>query len=287
MKRTIVACISDTHANSKLGLLSPHATLWDENAKGEIIDYNPALNAVQEQLWDWYLNDKEEVRRLADGDDIVLIHNGDMTHGSRFLKEVVGTRIEDQLAIAEANIRPWLNTPGVKHAFFVKGTASHEFGEGSAPMSVARSLRGYYDFPIEVPYHVEMDIDGYRIDAAHHGAHPGTRNWLKGRSLMYYTQDIMTELLMDGRDPPHAILRGHYHQYVSEIVTCWARGKNWRTYAAVCPAYGFPDSFARKVARSPGQVWVGCIALELVDGKLLKEHPFVRKVDFRTKRVID
>lgn len=287
MKRKILAVISDTHGNSRLGLLSPQTQLWDENAQGDIVEVNPTLNPIQEQLWDWYLEDKYQIEKLADGDEIVLVHNGDMTHGNKYMSEMVSTRMSDQIPIAAAALRPWLRLKNVKKAFFVKGTPSHEFGEGSAPLLVAEVLRNELDVEITVPFHVEIDIDGFRADMFHHGGHPGTRNWLKGNSLRYYVQSVMDDFLKNRKEPPDALVSGHFHQCVVEHVQRYGLGERYWTWGAICPSYGFPDSYARKAARSPRNVTVGALAFELIDGKLIGEpHEFTRTVDHRTRSVV-
>ena len=205
--------------------------------------------------------------------------------GNGKARELVSTRAADQFEIAFANLAPWMAVPNLQRMVFAKGTGYHELEEGSAALIVAARVRTA-GIKVDVPYHWKATIGGVNFDLAHHGSPPGSRYWLRGNILRLYTQSIMDDELVEGHDPPDVLLRGHYHQYVSEVVTRRARGKTWRTHAAICPSYCFIDDYARKVAKSPPKATIGMLAFEVVDGRVTP-HEFIRTFDFTTKEVVD
>lgn len=284
--RVILAAISDTHAGHKLALMNPETILYDEDEEGNLTPWRPMPGPSQQALWPWYLEDIQRTAEMADGCPIVLIHHGDiMQGGNGRWRELVSSRIADQEEIAWMNLQPWLSLPNVERIILIKGTGYHELEEGSGALSIASRLRAA-GRKVDVPYHYRPEIAGVRFNLAHHGAPPGVRNWLRGNILRLYTQSIMDDCLMDGKDPPDVLLRGHYHQYVSEVVTRRARGKTWRTQAVILPSYSFIDDYARKVAKSPEKITVGMVAFEIANGKASLPHELMRTLDYVTKEVL-
>ena len=287
--RVLVAVLSDTHANHKLGLLHPDTIIHDEDPEtGDLVAHHPKLGPAQEFLHQAATEDFEATKALADGDYMALVHLGDMCQGANGNgRELVSSRMSDQFAIAAANLRPWFELPNLMRAVFIKGTAYHEFGEGSAALTVAAMLRPEFPYkPIEVPYHADAEVRGLKFDLAHHGPPPGVRNWLRGNVLRLYGQGIMDDALMNSERPPDVMLRGHYHQLVTEWVTRRNRERAWEMFAGICPSYCMIDDYARKVAKSPDKVTVGMLVLEIIGGRLLQVHEFKRTIDFRTKVVL-
>ena len=281
-RRVIVALTTDSHAGHVLGLCSPDTELEREGPNRTIQKYHPQLTATQEWLWACRTEDIAGVEALAGKDEIIPFDLGDPVQGLAFPKELVSTRQSDQYEIAHKNNLPLLSLKNVRRAFFVKGTGVHEFGEGSAQKVIAERLTATLGKPVEVMYHAEAAADGFVMDLAHHGPPPGVRNWLRGNILRLYAQSIMDDCLKSDKEPPHFIARGHYHQFVTEVVTR-QNARTWECRATICPSYCAVDDYARKVARSPYRLTVGMIALEIVGGRLVQQHEFIRTVDLRTR----
>jgi hypothetical protein len=281
-RRVIVALPTDEHAGHVLGLCSPDVELKRERPDRTIEKYTPKLTATQEWLWEAWTEDIRGLKQLAGKDEIVVFDLGDPVQGNAFPRELVSTRQADHYAIAEANKIPLLSMNNVRRAFFVKGTGVHEFGEGSAQSVLANALQAKLGKQIDVMYHAEAALDGFVMDLAHHGPPPGVRNWLRGNILRLYAQSIMDDCLKSEKQPPNFLGRGHYHQFVTEVVTR-QNAKTWECRATICPAYCLIDDYARKVAKSPYRATVGMIALEIVGGRLVQQHEFIRTIDFRTR----
>jgi hypothetical protein len=284
MRRLILALTSDEHAGHVLGLCHPDVELAREDARTRKLErYKPKLTASQEWIWEVREEALKSIVELAGKDEIVPIDLGDPTQGNGFGRELMSTRPSDQFTIAKLNKLPLMSLPNVKRALFVRGTGTHEFQEGSAQSIIAEGLQDKTGKPVDVVYHAEAVVDGLRLDLSHHGAPPGSRNWLRGNILRLYAQSIMDDALSSGEAPPDLIARGHYHQFTTEIVTRRALGKTWRTWALICPAWCLVDDYARKVVKSPWRASIGMVALEVIDGRIVELHEFMRTIDYRTR----
>jgi hypothetical protein len=282
-RRLILALASDEHGGHVLGLCNPDVKVSRETADRRIEKYTPRLTAAQEWEWEVRLWAVKGIVELAGRDEIVVIDHGDPVQGNGFARELVSTRPSDQFEIAYMNKIPLMRLPNVKRALFVRGTGTHEFQEGSAQAIIAARIEAETKKKVEVVYHAEAIVDGLRLDLAHHGAPPGSRNWLRGNILRLYAQSIMDESIASGEAPPDFIGRGHYHQFTTEVVTRRALGKTWQTRATILPAFCLVDDYARKVVKSPWRASVGMLALEIIDGRIIEQHEFLKSIDFRTR----
>ena len=283
--RRLLVFLADTHAGHKLTLLNPDTWLL-EQTDGEFRPYHPQLGAVQQGLWSYYMGDIEAVARLADGCQVDVVHVGDVTWGLRYPQGLVSTRMADQMTIAVANLEPWLALENVRSLTLVTGTDSHELGEASAPIAVAGELaRAHPGREVSVVSHLLADVEGYGVDAAHHGPGPGTRTWLKGNMVRYYGRSIMEEEIIRGGRPPDLIVRAHYHEYVHETIRIMGE-REWCTEVIVLPSYAGLTPYAQQATRSLSQIGCGLVAVEIEDGRLREVRAFHRVRDIRARRAM-
>jgi hypothetical protein len=284
MKRVIAVAFSDTHGGHRLGLLNPETVLETEDEEGEVIPYQPGLYPAQEFLWETYTKHIGEITKLAGKDEIIVKVMGDIVQGNKYAHEWVSTRVSDQFDIATWNMKPWLQLPNVKTVRFAKGTAAHNFGEGSGEITVAKMLRAEYPKKnIRTIYHGLAKIAGVTFDFAHHGPGTGLRNWLKGNTARYYLRSLMEDEFDDGNAPPDVVLRGHFHEYISEVLTKFHRDKYYTSRMVILPSYCMLDDYARQATKSASKVRFGMVAFEIVDGKILDVIPLIERVDLRTR----
>lgn len=286
-KRGIIAVRTDTHANSKWGLMRPGILLPGEDIEGESIPFEPGATASNKYLWECYEKDIEDLKHLAGKDEIIVFDLGDVTHGIKYPAEATSTRLSDQMAIAIDNFEPLLAIKNVQHVRIVTGTASHVFGEGSAEYMLAKYLKAEYKKDIIASPHYLTTAFGIECDIAHHGSFPGSRNWLKGNVLRYDVISRMKDDIEVGIVPPGLILRGHYHQYVPDIVKLRTRDRTYVTWVSLCPSYSLLNDHARRFTRSVSHVTVGMLAYEIIDSKILYCHEFLHTVDLRKKEIIE
>lgn len=282
MKRKIAVAISDTHGGHRLGLCSPNVLLND-NVNGQLRTYSPQLSYTQQFMYDSYIEWQKEIMALAGKDDVIVIHDGDPTHGKASFLELMTSKLADQELIAQANMESWLQYKNVKAMRFGVGTGIHELGEGSSSEIIANALSGKYPkVDIKVVYHGLLNFDGFTIDYAHHGPFIGSRTWLKGNELRYYLRSIMMSEIMEGRTPPNLILRGHYHVYHREFLEIKANGNVYESWAILLPGFTFKDDYTRRATKSEFKQTIGMVAFEIIDGHLYKTHPLTQTVDVRT-----
>ena len=284
--RIIIAIVSDEHGGHKLGLCNPKTKL-EQLENGKIIEYYPQLSETQKFMWEVHEWGKEETLKLAGKDDVILIHDGDPTHGKASFLETMTTRVSDQILIAEANLSGWLKYKNVKLVRFAVGTGIHELGEGSSSIIITKLLSNKYpEKDISVVYHGLLDVKGFMIDYAHHGPNIGSRKWLEGNELRLYLRSIMMSEMMGGHKPPDLIIRGHYHTYRREFLEIGTNGKFIESWAMLLPGFTFKDDYTRRATRSDFKQTIGMVALEIIDGHLVRTHPFVRTIDIRTREII-
>ena len=281
--RHIVAVLSDTHGGFTLGLMNPAVTLYDETKDGELVPYQPEPTASQDYLWELYSGHVSKLREIAGADPVTVIHNGDLTHGNKHPSALVSDRMANQIIIGVSNLAPLMEIPNVKHTLIVAGTEAHNFGQGSSEILATEILRQKYpERDISVLYHGVVEVSGVIIDYSHHGPYPGSREWLRGNVVRLYLKDLMLREIINGRNPPALVLRGHYHQHVEEVVTTGI----YSSRLIVTPAYCMLGDYAHQAARSPDSVTNGMIAVEIVDGKIVEIHRLMKTVDIRTRKVI-
>lgn len=282
--RKLAVLLSDTHAGHKLALLNPTTQLWQEDEEGNLHPYNPRLTAVQEYLWDLYNRHIDRTLLLAHNDPLVVLHVGDSTWGQKYIHQLVSTSPADQVAMAVANLRGWLDIPDVKTLRLAHSTQSHAFYEGTSDILIAEQLAGMYPGRgVRAFSHARFDIDGVLFDVAHHGPTPGSRKWLEGNEFRYYIRSLAMQDLLRGETPPRVVVRAHYHKYVRETVRIQANGHEYVVDGVILPSYCGLTDFGRQAVKSPFILSNGLVVAEVVAGRLVELHPFVQTIDLRTK----
>lgn len=282
--RKILVAFADTHGGHKLGLLMPGVELYDEDERGNLVRYRPSLTATQRYLHNQYLEDIAAVQEIAGDDPIVVLHNGDATHGDKYPQQLVGTRAADQILIAVANMQQWLEIANVEKFRVVQGTAAHNYAEGTADILINAQLEALYPLKdIGTLNHSLASVDGVRVDYAHHGPGAGIRNWTRGNVARYYLRSLMMDDIVRGREPPRLVLRAHFHQFVHEVVSIPVNGREIVSEIYILPCYCGMSEHGRQVTRSRPYVDTGVIVWEIEDGRIVGTHPFWREMDLRTE----
>lgn len=281
--------LTDTHAGHKLGLCNPATKLQEEDQTGRIVEKPVELSTFQEWLWhEFFLPTLKDIERITRGDDIAVLHNGDMTHGNGHPDELMSTRMENQIRIGVANMRPLMDLPGVRAMRAAYGTGVHEFGEGSGALLITDMLKALYPrIDSQVLYHGLADVDGVGVDYAHHGPGTGSRQWLRGNvSQLYLRSAMMTEVMHFGNVPPQLYLRGHVHDYanVVQMIEAWG-GEVWSRMIVLPSLCGLGD-YGRKATRSQFALQVAIVLCVIESGKVVDVVPFRSVLDLRTKEKI-
>ena len=278
--RFVVAQYGDTHGGNELGLMNPEVTLRD--AQGN--KYSPQLTEPQKYLHETFSKHTDEVAEFADGDDLYVIHLGDVTQGNKHSPETIGTKIADQIHVSRANFWYWNKYKNLKVIRLAVGTPAHNFGEQTSEELTIELLRA--DMPkvdIRTVYHGLLDIKGVLFDYAHRGPQAGKRNWLKGNEARYYLRSLMEDELHFGNIPPHLVSRGHFHSFVEEYLCIEDRGIRHKSWLYTVPSYCFLGEYAINVTASQYFINHGMIATEVVDGQIGKTIVIKSAMDVRTQ----
>lgn len=290
--RKIIVIRGDTQSGHAGGLLNPEAVFpvigIDAGGRRVIEDYEQAqLNPVQRQLWKWSEDDREKVKKLAGKDEIIFIEMGDMTQGARFTDDLKETSLSRQTLTSFYNSLPWLGMDTVRRMRAVKGTGVHVWGEGSTETLLTMLLQKEYPKKdVKIADHYLLNVDGFRMDIAHHGPGPGIRNWTRGNAFELYVKSILRDDLDRKRTPPDIVLRAHKHEFTYKRPVYQIDSDVWELPAFIVPPYCFIGSHAQKAMNSPSSMGVGTLALELINGSLFKWYPFTHYVDLRTEEVL-
>uniref|UniRef100_A0A6M3KRJ1 Calcineurin-like phosphoesterase n=1 Tax=viral metagenome TaxID=1070528 RepID=A0A6M3KRJ1_9ZZZZ len=286
-RRRVVVCLSDLHSGHKLGLANPDTILWDEDQEGNPKARPISLGATQEYLWALYQEHIEGVTEFAAGDEIVVLHNGDLTQGTHYPDQVASNELDDQIQTGLWNLKPWFALPNVKTVRLLLGTGVHTLN-GSSELIIARLLRSEYgDRSVKAISHGLFDIDGALFDVAHHGANASSRVWLQGNQLRYYLRSLMLEELLAGNRPPDVVLRSHFHHWLPpETVSVGAGGKVYTSRMMLTSSYCGMGGHARKATRSQHVQNHGLVAIEIIGGEVCRVKPFVKTLDLRTKETL-
>ena len=262
--RKVKATINDLHAGNKLALMNPDVTLYEEGPDGHEKPYHPQPTESQEYLWDLYTGHIAESVRYADGCDLLLLANGDITQGVKHLGHWVSNRISDQVVIAVANLQPWFAYPQLKQVRISIGTAAHNFGIGAAEQLVAQILQAQYPaVDIKVVSHGFLTYGGVTFDYAHHGPGKGLRNWLYGNMARFYLRDLMDRDIKARRVPPRVVERAHAHVRVHEYL----ENSDYVSDLFVVPSYCMLDDYAVQVTKSIEGLTHGMLLHEVEDGR--------------------
>lgn len=270
--RKVGILISDTHAGHRLGLMDPSTELPETEVK---------LNEAQAYLWQLYNNSLEYAKRFVGRDECFIIHDGDITQGTKRPKELVSARMADHVLIAQKIAEHTIEYFGnnLKAMKIARGTGSHVFEEGSSEILLADMLgKQYPHLGIKSVYHGELEVAGVKIDYAHHGPGPGSRSWLMGNELRYYLRDRMMQSMLSGTQPANVYIRGHFHTYRHEMLEVGST----TGHAVLLPSMCLLDDFSRQVARSPQYVVNGIVLVEIVDNRI-NIIPLTNTLDFRVK----
>jgi len=299
LNRLLILLRSDTHGGHKLGLLSPSVTLNDEDEHGNTVPYTPRLTRTQEWLWSLYQKALAKVAVLADSDPVISLHLGDVTHGLKYPHQLITTSIANQVLIGIANeVAVVESLPTLTSIRIAEGTDSHELHDATSPHLIATYLQGTYPhintqvvrhhlLTIGSPCRGLVEGPSTSLDIAHHGPHPGSRNWLRGNVARWYLKSMMMDCLDLGETPPTLVLRGHRHTYIPPITERIYRDHTLYTSTLILlPSLCGISHFARQVTQSNFTLTVGLLALEIIDSTLHRIHPFVTIKDMRSREEI-
>lgn len=284
----LVLAMADSHAGHELGLLSPATKLPKANAwTGEIEYWSPPVGPTQREAWKDYVNGLDSAQALAREHEarIVGLHVGDLHWGTRFNGRIPGTTMTDQRIISLYNLHPLVDIDEVEAVRIYTGTEVHV--PESSEALVAAELRRATDKDIKCFHHerlVLQDVDKI-LDVAHHGPHPGSRDWLRGNTATYYLRDRVYRDHRLGKRAADVYIRGHYHTFVHVTLNNVWQGEYRQHHLVILPALCGMSLHAIKVTQSDPVLTTGMVGF-LLSERSVEVVPFVHEQDLRTEEVL-
>jgi hypothetical protein len=270
---------ADAHCGHKLGLLNPETVLVGSEGL-----WTPGLTEVQRYLWSWLEKCRADLLdRLRGKQRVILVHDGDLGQGSAFPHTLVSIEPKDQVMIAAAMLRPWLNIPNVVALRIMAGTDAHSMGASSIEVLVAEILA--HEFPnkdVKVAWHMRLTLAGLLFDVAHHGPMAGSRTWLRGNVARSYLRDRMERDFRRGYAVPRVYARAHAHDFLYIEDELEGVPGGCRSGLLLLPSFCGLSDHGRKSTQSAPELVTGMVFADVRDGLLVDVHPMVQQLDLRT-----
>ena len=251
MTGTILVVLSDTHIGSSTAVSPLHYTVHNRSSyEAQTME----ANRLQKWLYANWVDFFDYVKSKSKKHRIIVAHLGDVIdynhHGSTQLVQEVG----DQVEMAKTLLMPYRD---IADKFIgILGTAAHAGADHATEVSLYQELKA--DF---IEQQMTIDIDGVRVDLAHHGR-AGFRPW--SSSAANLASEIMLDYAQSGLPLPNYIFRGHLH------VMDDSGSKFENTRLIQCPSWQLRTTYANRVAGNTRRSDIGAVLLN--DGKLDLSH---------------
>jgi hypothetical protein len=243
-----IIVVSDLHIGSTVALCKPCVSLDDGGS------YN--LSPCQWQIWHWWEDFIASVKKL-DGTK-TLIFNGDIVEGDSKKRshQVISQNKSDLTRITVETIESLLSE--VNKTYVIRGTEAHTDKSGALEETIARDIGAVSDTEIKSHYFLLLDVDGIRIDLAHHtnmGGLPWTSNnagnALAAKTIMFY--------VTNGERCPDIVVRSHVHRWGDSFDA-------FPTRAIITPGWTFATAYINRI--NPSNIaQVGALIISIDNGK--------------------
>lgn len=284
----LVVCLSDTHCGHRLGACSPETVLEDVDSRGQRYRQAVRLTETQRAIWEKMCADRARVAEIAAGRGIVLLVNGDLTHGLKHPQDLMSNYLHHQVQIAFDVIASWLGDAALRISALrlVQGTAAHTLSGSTEPMVAQLVQFKHPALDVGVVFHGLFEVEGVTFDTVHKGPYPGSREWLKGNVAALSLKSMMLRELLDGQPPPRVALRGHYHRYLRETVRVESKGVTYESDIILTPSYCGMDLHGHHATQGLSWQSHGLVAMEAEAGELKAVYPLVETLDLRTREAL-
>ena len=212
-KPVVIAVTSDQHCGSTVALCPPKIEL-DDGGSYE-------ASKAQRWLWENWIGfwDTAQAKREALGADLYCVFNGDLTEGDHHgTSQILSSNPTAQAAVVNACMAPVLDL-SPDRLMFVRGTPAHVGKSAAFEERIASGLRkdkrpvvGDSETGTASWWHLRMEVQGVRLDFAHHGRF-GQRPWTRGNVVLNLAAEIFYDHAADGEPHPHIAVRSHQHRY--------------------------------------------------------------------------
>jgi len=218
---------------------------------------------------------------------LIYLNIGDQTNGFKHPGNWVSTNPASQYTIARANMEPILKMKQLRAIRFIKGTEAHEGMESYASDELQLDYKlKYPQLDIKTVWHGVIDINGFVIDAAHHGPGPGSREWLRGNVARLYLQDRIMRELIAGNEAPQLYVRGHYHSQIWVTIHHPIDRGFITSDLILVPSMCGLGAYARQVVQSTRYLSNGMVVLRVEGKRIIETAWFTQTLDIAKKELL-
>ena len=284
MARRVIAICGDTHCGSTVGLCPPEGMELDDGGLYE-------TSEAQHWLWAQWVDGWKQAKRIIRKSPFELVLNGDLIDGDHHRTSQIASVLTGiHLRCAVDSLRePLALKPSAVHV--MRGTPSHVGRSAEVEEGIARVLRAE-GWPVKMDpntgkassYRRRLDVDGVRLDIAHHGR-MGQRAHTKGSYSKLYAFDVFAEQMLEmytamkaepdsiadvfhSMRPPDIAIRSHNHKFMDS-------GPDHRgvTRLISMPAFQFATEFVYRIA-AESLADIGIVVIVIEDGRY-EVHPIL------------
>lgn len=257
--------ISDNHAGLHSGLFPPEMELtYLNNEKKKHI-----ATATSLWVWDCWQRLISTTIDFAEHDPVIVIHTGDITHGSTYAEYLYSSWPEHQIAIAVRCFAELRRIPTLSGIRLCYGTAVHDYGNASAARQVA-DLLAPWGYGLWCGSYGHEAIDGGEVDFAHRGPGP-SRGEDRAITARRYAIRLCRDMMERGKTAPIAILRGHIHlKTLGYVEVPWGKG-NWTTTISIGSPLSGLNEYARNATQNTPFNEVGGALLRIHNGRVVEQ----------------
>jgi hypothetical protein len=265
----LVCIVSDTHINSRVGLLPPTIKLDD----GDTIKASKAQRWLWHQ-WKTFWDDVAEERRRTRGAKLYVIVNGDIAdYNKHATSQMITTNIADIIKMSYKVFDPCLSI--ADHVFVTRGTEAHALSNASLDELFARDIDAVSsDEDTSSWWWLRAKFGGVKFDVAHHAGTgslvPHGAHGPAGRVAARIMHDYATK----AADLPNVAVRSHNHIFSDS-------GETYPVRAIVTEPWQLTTSFGHRIGMSGRLLPVGGLLFTCDRGtyslKKLSYTPKLRK----------
>jgi len=273
----IIAVCGDLHCGSTVGLCPPEGLELDDGGMYEPSD-------AQNWLWHCWESAWKTAKKVIGKKKFTLVINGDAIDGDHHRTAQIAsplTGLHVHCALESLRV-PLALKP--KEVHVIRGTPSHVGRSGDAEEGIARALKGQLWPIIKDPdtgtmssYRRRIDVEGVRLDVAHHGRMGQRAHTVRGYANLYGF-DIWAERMLEAyqamlvsedplkefneRRPPDIAVRSHNHRYMDS-------GYDHRgvTRVVSMPAWQFATEYVHRIA-AESLADIGIVLLICDEGRI-------------------
>jgi hypothetical protein len=257
---TLICIAGDLHTNSTVAV-SPDEMELDD---GGIFKPSPPQQWINER-WEEFWTAADQ-RKNEYGVETVVILTGELADDNRHPTTQMISKHSADIGKAALKV---LELPQLvaDRVFVTRGTEAHVGLSGGIDENLARAIHATPDSTGRYArWSLRVEVDGYRIDAAHH---PGTswgRPWTRGADANRLAQMVIDPYVRQNVPLPHLIVRGHTHKPSDSYDNHPAR-------AVILPSWQLSTSFGYRLGGD--LLPIGGMQLLVEDGMIVREWKHV------------